>query len=154
LYYGIDLESCTLYNTGYDLRVDDDKGHLAIWDAEGLLQVYDLLQFHFHGPSEHTIDGKYFDIEMHMVYKSKANPDKLAVVGVFFDREEGGDKENEFIKSLKIDQIGTNELSIALKDFIYDLDTTKLYRYEGSLTTPPCSEVVTWQVIYDPQPIS
>lgn len=59
---------------------------------------YDALQFHFHAPSEHTIDGEFRDLELHIVhYLQDGDLLKLSVLGIFFDIEKGGNEPNEFI---------------------------------------------------------
>merc|ERR1712083_554136 len=59
------------------------------------------LQLNFHSPSEHTIEGKHHDLEMHIVHQYKGTNGQLgAVIAIFFDVEDGGDEENPFIKSL------------------------------------------------------
>ena len=63
-------------NNGHTIQVDYDAGSALVVDGNR----YDLLQFHFHSPSEHTIDGKHADLEGHLVHKSAAGV--LAVVGV------------------------------------------------------------------------
>jgi len=63
-----------------------------------------MAQLHFHAPSEHTIDGKYFDLEMHIVHRYSDT--QFLVLGIFFDMEEGGSETNEFIDQVGIMALG------------------------------------------------
>jgi carbonic anhydrase len=114
---------------------------------------YELVQFHFHKPSEEKIDGKSHAMVAHLVHKSADG--KLAVVAVLLDT--GG-------ASAVIDSIWKNlpkekekEASVAN----VTIDATNLlpesrgyYTFQGSLTTPPCSEEVTWLVLKTPVKIA
>lgn len=137
--------------TTYQVPFTD--GSIAFWDENDQLETFQILQFHVHAPSEHTFDGKNYDLEVHFVHKSYTE-NKLAVLAVFFDTKAGGDKTNEFIASLQLDKSNIVVPEIPAMKLIRGLDTNKLYHYQGSLTTPPCSEIVTWIVTNDPQPIS
>lgn len=70
------------------------------------MKTYTPLQFHFHAPSEHTVEGKYYDLEVHFVHKNQGATDTGiaesygAVIGVFFDVQAGGAEENAFIASV------------------------------------------------------
>jgi len=117
-----------------------------------------LLQFHIHAPSEHTIDGKHYDAELHLVHKD-TDEDELAVIGVFFDRVKGGNRHNPFIESLRVNDLRERDSMIVpeiplFEELVRKLKTDKIYNYPGSLTIPPCGENVNWIVVDDPQPIS
>lgn len=131
----------------------ENDGALAFWDESYDLRVYKVLQLHFHAPSEHTFNGKHYDVEMHIVHQDYDNK-KLAVLGVFFDVDEGGDLDNEFIHQLRLHEYEPTIETLPLTKLIHGLDQSELYHYEGSLTTPPCDETVTWLLVNDPQPIS
>lgn len=110
---------------------------------------YNLIQIHFHQPSEETVDGKAYPMNAHLVHKNAEG--KLAVVGVFM--KEG--KENAFVKTLwsnipqqKGKEIAVSNVSINLAKFLPK--NKHYYSYTGSLTTPPCSEEVTWMVLRTP----
>jgi len=60
-----------LKHTGASLQMDFNDGTLGLTRANGDISFFDPLQLHFHSPSEHTIDGKYFDVELHIVHKYK-----------------------------------------------------------------------------------
>jgi len=83
------------------LRVDFQDGSLVVWDNLGESKAYRLIQYHIHAPSEHTIDGKNYDVEIHMVHRSYSD-NTLASVGVFFDSTAGGSDPNPFISALNI----------------------------------------------------
>ncbi|WP_246449963.1 carbonic anhydrase [Qipengyuania soli] len=103
-------------------------------------KTFDLLQVHFHTPSEHAVNGKRYPMVAHFVHATQAG--ELGVLGVFFT--EGS--ENPAIDALlKAHAKGNGAaLSVNIDDMIpTDLD---VYRYMGSLTTPPCSEGVNWHV--------
>jgi carbonic anhydrase len=115
--------------------------------------VYELVQFHFHSPSEHTIDGKHAPLEIHFVHKSAAG--KLAALGVLVERGEHSAVLEPIIAALP-DRSGDQRHLEGL-----DVDMSKLrplrkryYRYRGSLTTPPCSEGVEWIVFAEKREIS
>ncbi len=116
-------------------------------------ELYELVQYHFHAPSEHTIDGKHAPLEAHFVHKSAAG--ELAVLGVLV--EEGAyDALWEPVLSQLPDGPGDARHIEGL-----DLDMNELrplprhyYRYQGSLTTPPCSEGVQWIVMAEKRQIS
>jgi len=126
---------------------------------DGSKTVYQPLQFHFHAPSEHQVDGKNYDLELHIVHQKKNTDVELGgVIGIFFDVEDGGEAENPFISELIVDQAtSTGKITpgkINLASFLGGVDFTKYYNYKGSLTTPPCSEGIKWIVIADVQSIS
>ncbi|MDF1793090.1 MAG: carbonic anhydrase family protein [Thalassobaculaceae bacterium] len=102
--------------------------------------TYDLLQFHFHHPSEHVVDGKPLAMEVHFVHQSAAGD--LAVVGVLF--EEGA--ENPALapiwSAMPKEKGDGPVVAITPKAFLPAGNAQ--FRYAGSLTTPPCSEIVTW----------
>ena len=115
---------------------------------------YALLQFHFHAPSEHTVDGERFPMEMHFVHQ--ADDGALAVVGVLIN--EGA--ENPGITPLWAhlpESPGaetTIEVPAGFAEFIFPEAGNGFYHYDGSLTTPPCSEGVKWYVRKTPTQLS
>jgi len=114
---------------------------------------YALKQFHFHRPSEEKINGKSYEMVVHLVHADQEG--KLAVVAVLLQK--GGDnplvhrlwinlpKEKEKEEVLDSVQIDVNELLPADRGY---------YSFSGSLTTPPCSENVTWFVLKHPVTVS
>lgn len=125
--------------------------------ADGSKSVFTPLQYHFHAPSEHTWDGKNYDLEVHFVHKYAGTSAKLgAVIGVAFDRAAGGNFENGFIQEL----IDNSQASSSRREdintaaFLESVDMSEYWEYPGSLTTPPCSEGIKWTVIKEVQPIS
>lgn len=115
---------------------------------------YELKQFHFHTLSEHVVSERHSLMEMHLVFAEDGGTN--LVIGQLF--EEGGGN-NRFIQQLidaglpekDGDETMTNDL-IDVGDGL--ANTKSYYTYSGSLTTPPCSEVVTWVVLQKPAKIS
>jgi len=110
---------------------------------------YDLVQFHFHRPSEEAIHGHHYAMVAHLVHKNAKG--ELAVVAVLI--HQGG--SNAFLKPVfdHFPASGTAQASVAgatlnLGDFLPK--GRGYYTFEGSLTTPPCSESVRWFVLKSP----
>src|SRR4029077_14774982 len=101
-------------------------------------KTYELLQFHFHTPSEHTVDGKAFPLEMHLVHQ--AVDKSLAVVGVLMSEGASNGTLARFWGKLPASagEIDAG-VSIDIKDLL-PRATDDYFTYAGSLTTPPCSE--------------
>ena len=114
--------------------------------------VYNADQFHFHRPTEHLFQGKSYEVEMHIVHSliSGAPPEyqyTKSVLAVIFDSSK--DEINHFFDQL----LTGNECEIDLQKLI-DIIPNDFYHYQGSLTTPPCSEIVNWFVLKTPINIS
>jgi len=134
-----------LVNNGHTIEFEYEAGSKL--DLEG--EEYELLQFHFHTMSEHTINGTRYPMEAHLVHKNMATG-ALAVIGVMI--EEGA--ENSFLKNFS-DNLpnaeGDHFSPGTMANVEHLLPTTGgYYSYSGSLTTPPCSEIVTWIVMKQP----
>lgn len=131
-------------NNGHTLQVNVPEGSsIKVGDDR-----YQLVQLHFHTPSEYHIEGKSFPLEVHYVHKREDGT--LGVIGVMF--KEG--KENSVLEAiLKHAPQKANETYIAEKsiDLMSMLPADlRYYRLMGSLTTPPCSEGVHWHVMVTP----
>lgn len=61
---------------------------LYLYDETKVAKQYTPLQFHYHAPSEHTIDGYLYDLELHIVHKNET-AGELSVIGIFFDMKKG-----------------------------------------------------------------
>ena len=114
---------------------------------------YALKQFHFHRPSEEKINGKNFDMTVHLVHADEEG--KLAVVAVLL--QEGED--NPLVRELWSDLPKEKEKEVLLDNI--QIDASRIlpsdrsyYTFSGSLTTPPCSEDVTWFVLKHPTTVS
>jgi carbonic anhydrase len=116
-------------------------------------KTYELVQFHFHRPSEEKINGKAFDMVAHLVHKNSEG--KLAVVAVLVKNGSANPLIDTLWKNLPAAKgkervaegthIDASELLPADKAY---------YTFTGSLTTPPCSEEVTWYVLKSPVELS
>ena len=114
---------------------------------------YELVQFHFHHPSEEKIDGKAHPMVAHLVHKNAEG--KLAVVAVLLDK--GG--ASELIDTVWRNIPAEKEKESVVADVTIDAskllpDNRGYYTFQGSLTTPPCSEDVTWFVLKSPLKIA
>jgi len=140
----------TILNNGHTISVTWNSGFIQRGEKN-----YFLVQFHFHGPSEHTVEGTQYPLEMHLVHKSEDN--HLAVVGVFLKEGE----ENPFLAELmehipekEAEEGETGKMIQDLDPEPLKLSTSSYFTYDGSLTTPPCSEGVLWLVIKEHQTAS
>lgn len=133
-----------------------DNGHSIEMEDGGQATIagrsFELTQFHLHSPSEHTLDGEYFPIELHFVHK--AQDGRLAVIAVFF--KEG--TTNAAFQAI-LDDVKANEESTVASGLSLNvaelLPTNKsYYHYLGSLTTPPLTENVEWYVMANPVEVS
>jgi carbonic anhydrase len=133
-----------IVNNGHTIQVNADPGSTCNIDGT----VYDLVQFHFHHPSEHLLAGKSFDLECHFVHRSKRGD--FAVIGVFVTP---GTRHE--VLALVFDAMprsdGPEIRAAGLIDPAALMPKDgKNFRYMGSLTTPPCSEGITWTVFKTP----
>lgn len=134
-----------LVNVG--LHFGENSGVLISDDKQ-----YKLKQMHWHTPSEHTIDGVHYDAELHLVHL--ADDGTYAVIGILYRLG----KSDPFVTEIQ------NKLSLLAKEsrsYGYQFEiplkginmkelqerTRKYYKYNGSFTTPPCTEVVTWYIL-------
>ncbi len=128
-------------NNGHSIEVVYDKGSYIKVNGKR----YDLAQFHFHGPSEHTVNGKHSAMEMHLVHKSKDGG--YAVVGVLIEKGAKNKAFSGMWKNLPEEAGEEKELSatVNVKDLLPR--NKSFYNYTGSFTTPPCTEEVKWFVM-------
>lgn len=138
-----------IINNGHTVQVDYDKGSSIKIGKD----KYDLLQFHFHTPSEEEIDGKEFDLVAHLVHKSADG--KLAVVAVLFDRGDENKALKAYWDKLPRDSGEVRNLPKTMVNAADMLPANRGYfTFNGSLTTPPCSENVRWFVLKTPVTVS
>jgi len=140
---GIDYQAggTEVINNGHTVQVNYQPGSSINVDGHR----FELKQFHFHSPSENTIDGKSFPMEAHLVHADKGG--NLAVIAVMFTQ---GNKNAELEKVWEKmprhagDKAALGSVADAVALLPADRD---YYRFNGSLTTPPCSEGVYWLVM-------
>ena len=110
---------------------------------------YRMVQFHLHHPSEHSINGRSFPIEVHFVHRSDRGD--LTVVGVLFEEGPANPALDLMIDHARSDD-ESDRVTIDPRTLLPD--QRRFFRYEGSLTTPPCSETVNWVVMTTPMTVS
>lgn len=153
------LEKISVLNTGHGTpQVNFKPGNKAFIGNGVKKMEMELIQFHFHAPSEHAIDGKRTAMEAHLVHRN-LDTGNLAVLGIMI--EPGGEQvngaldesldtvpEEVLVRQLLCKPInpswllpGKGTVKGASRPFVH---------YTGSLTTPPCSEEVDWFVFTEP----
>ncbi|KAK7396220.1 hypothetical protein VNO78_17070 [Psophocarpus tetragonolobus] len=128
-----------------------NKGHAIMvqWNGDaGQLHIngtyYKLNQCHWHSPSEHTLDGKQFDLELHIVHQTSKG--ETAVIGIVYKIGRPDPLLSKLLKDIK--SIGDKDIDLGVLNPGYiKFGSRKYYRYIGSLTTPPCTEGVVWTIV-------
>lgn len=144
-----DLAALDFDWSGGELMMEDTGlGFKATPSGDHTLTIgedtYRLLQFHAHTPSEHTLDGKSFPMEIHFVHQNDAG--ELAVVGVMI---ESGSMNADYASTVSAATAMGGAFNV--ENLISLLpETYGYFTYPGSLTTPPCSEGVRWIVLKQP----
>lgn len=127
----------TAVDTGHDVMVILPAGGSTTLTVGG--RTYQLVQFHFHEPSEHTVDGRSAPMELHFVHADQGG--ELTVAGVLMQRGQPNPEIAKILAALgagrpvELDPAG---LLPAGRDY---------FGYAGSLTTPPCTEGVRWHLL-------
>jgi carbonic anhydrase len=138
-----------IIDNGHSIQINYEPGSfIDVGD-----QRYELVQFHFHRPSEEQINDKNYDMVAHLVHKNSDG--KLAVIAVLLTKGAAnpliktlwGHLPHEKNKEVVVKTLKINAAALLPTDRNY-------YTFAGSLTTPPCSEGVTWLVLRTPAPIS
>jgi carbonic anhydrase len=130
-------------NNGHTIQVNYKAGSAMVVDGK----TYELLQFHFHSPSEHELDGNQTPLEGHFVHQSADG--EYAVLGVMIV---AGNPNAAFQEVLDVMPEEEGEVSADGSIEGDDLlpESLSYYAYDGSFTTPPCTEGVKWHVLSEP----
>jgi carbonic anhydrase len=138
-----------IVNNGHSIQVNVDAGSSLVVDGAS----YPLVQFHLHSLSEHTLHGAYTAMELHLVHKDTGG--RTAVVGVMIVEGTQNPAYEPFLAHMPAEEsepqiipgVTVNVGELLPADRTY-------YRYNGSLTTPPCTEGVKWFVMAVPVELS
>ncbi|MBI1889276.1 MAG: carbonic anhydrase family protein [Burkholderiales bacterium] len=131
-------------DNGHTIQVNMGVGNAITLSG----RTYELVQFHFHRPSEERINGKSFPMVAHFVHKDAQN--RLAVVALLIDEGANNDVVQTVWNNLPLEKNDPLIAQVAL-DIEKILPARRdYYTYMGSLTTPPCSEGVLWLVMKEP----
>ncbi|KAK3560117.1 hypothetical protein QTP86_033874 [Hemibagrus guttatus] len=165
----------SITNTGKAVVIQLDDQSMSV-SGGGLGSQYNSIQFHFHwgngssgSGSEHTVDGRQYAMEMHIVNlrtdlnatTAANNPKGYAVLGFFIeatsesDKPEGWKDLTSFLANItKKGETVDIMTQLTVGSLIEGVNLTNYYRYQGSLTTPACNEIVVWTVFKDPIKVS
>jgi carbonic anhydrase len=137
-----------IVNNGHTVQVNSPAGNTVVIDGT----PFELLQFHFHTPSEHTIDGESQAMDLHLVHSS-ADGSPAVIALMLREGEENAALKPVFeampVMAGPVQEVaGTVDLNALLPT------TLTTYRYSGSLTTPPCTEGVAWTLLTEPVDVS
>ena len=140
--------SFSVIDNGHTVQVNVEPGNSITITGKR----YELVQFHFHRPSEERINGRQYDMVVHLVHKDVDG--HLAVVAVLLDRGSAQAIVQTVWNNLPLEK--GDEVRAGSRIDLNQLlpDDKRYYTYMGSLTTPPCSEGVLWMVMKQPVPIS
>jgi carbonic anhydrase len=146
----VDYETSTgqIFNNGHTIEIETEGNNVLDLDGE----EYELQQFHFHGLSEHTFEGKGADMELHLVHKSAAGVN--AVLAALVVRGTSSGALAPIFAQLPNDLNVKHPLTGSFNPGTFLPVNRAYYRYEGSLTTPPCTEGVHRVVLKDPITVS
>lgn len=148
IHYSNNVKILEVKNNGHSIEYEFEKGDYIMLGDE----KYELIQIHFHEASEHTINGVHYPLEMHMVHLGKDN--KIAVLAVMAIEGESSQPFTFLDSYLPVKKGASKEINTTF-DLNQNLPVNKeYYTYKGSLTTPPCSETVTWFVFKTPITVS
>ena len=135
----------TILNNGHTIQINTPPGSSVAINGT----TYDLLQFHFHHPSEHLLAGKRFDMELHFVHKSASGA--LAVVGVLIQPGQTNAALAPIWSALPPHEAAPTPIKgVTVTPSLLLPKDRDYFRYMGSLTTPPCSEGLTWTIFRAP----
>jgi len=138
----------SVVDNGHTVQVNVEPGNAITITG----RRYELVQFHFHRPSEERIDGRQFDMVVHLVHK---DPDgRLAVVAVLLDRGSAQPVVQSVWNNLPLEK--GDEVRAGIRIDLAQMlpEDRRYYTYMGSLTTPPCTEGVLWMVMKQPVPVA
>jgi carbonic anhydrase len=134
----------TIVNNGHTIQLNFAEGStLTLGDVR-----FKLLQVHFHRPSEHLIAGKNYPMEAHFVHRSDSGA--LAVVGVLMVTGEPNAAFSKIISTMPAKEGPAVKADAGINPNAMLPAKQGYYRYPGSLTTPPCAEIVEWLLLTDP----
>jgi carbonic anhydrase len=140
------LTNFPVQNNGHTIQVNyPSTGGNSTMTVDG--KTYRLVQFHLHTHSEHLIEGEAAALELHLVHQD--NDGNLAVVGVMLENGAINNDLQTVFASMPL-QEGTNTANGTINASNFLPANRSYYTYEGSLTTPPCSEGVKWFVLKNP----
>ena len=158
-----DISSGTVYynDTEGKVQVSTTSNGNVSFTAEEETSAWTMAQFHFHAPSEHTVDSKQYDLEMHTVTTNNADGNQYLVSGLFWEFDANAE-DDAFLESLNLEALtpGTNAAShsadstIKYKDLMDWANGRETFYYQGGLTTPDCTEAVDFFIVKEPRKIN
>ena len=140
--------SFTEIDNGHTVQVNVGSGNFITVGPE----TYELVQFHFHRPSEERINGKGTEMVVHLVHRGAGG--KLAVVAVLLERGKGNDTIQTVWNNIPLEKGQLASPGLELDPIELLPQRRAYYTYMGSMTTPPCTENVLWMVMKQPMTAS
>lgn len=138
------LSAFRVIDNGHTVQVNVEPGNRIVVNG----RRYELVQFHFHRPSEERLNGRQFDMVAHLVHKDMEG--KLAVIAVLIEEGKGHPIVQQVWNNLPLEK-NTEQAGLQGIDLQQLLPEDRRYvTYMGSLTTPPCTEGVLWMVMKKP----
>jgi len=143
--------NATLLNRGHDIMVKWPKGAGGI-EIEG--KIYTLNQCHWHSPAEHTVDGERHPLEVHLLHQ--AEDGNITVIAILYKFGRPDTFLAELMDEIMaIADMEPPEEALGMVNPMHiKFGSRKYYRYTGSLSTPPCTEGVIWNVIHKVRTVS
>lgn len=143
------IPAATLTNNGHTIQatVPADSGNRIIVDGT----PFALAQYHFRLPSEHTVDGAETAMELHLVHTDQTG--RLAVLAVQLHAQDASVPLSQVLTASP-DRVGATRTLSNIDPRTFLPGNLAQFRYQGSLTTPPCTEGVEWIVLRNPSPVA